>query len=117
MKPHVLILEDDFLLAANLEELVQGDLNAEPISASTVAEALKILPDDVDLALIDIKVRDGKSYQVARKLIESEIPFIIISGNDRRSLPEDLKEASFLSKPVSTGRLVRLAKALSSAFQ
>ena len=117
MKPHVLILEDDFLLAANLEELVQDDLHAEPIGVSTVAEALQILPDDVDFALIDIEVRDGKSYPVARKLIKSEIPFIIISGNDSRSLPEDLKEAPFLPKPVATGRLVRLAKALSTAFQ
>ena len=117
MKPHVLILEDDFLLAANLEELVQDDLNAEPIGVSTVAEALKVLPDEVDLALIDIEVRDGKSYKVARKLIESEIPFIIISGNDSRSLPQDLKEVPFLSKPVTTGRVVRLAKALSCAFQ
>jgi two-component SAPR family response regulator len=103
-------------LAANLEELVQDDLNAEPIGVSTVAEALKVLPDAVDLALIDIEVRDGKSYKVARKLIESEIPFVIISGNDSRSLPQDLKEAPFLSKPVATGRVVRLAKALSSTF-
>jgi two-component SAPR family response regulator len=116
MKPHVLILEDDFLSAAHLEEVVQDDLNAQPIGVSTVAEALKILPDDVNLALLDIEVRDGKSYSVARKLIENEIPFIIISGNDSRSLPQDLKEVPFLTKPVATGRLVRLAKALSSAF-
>jgi two-component SAPR family response regulator len=116
MKPHVLILEDDFLMAANLGEVVQEDLNAEPIGVSSVAEALNILPDAVDLALIDIELRDGKSYPVARKLIENEIPLIIISGNDSRSLPEDLKEVPFLSKPLATGRLVRLAKALSSAF-
>ena len=47
MKPHVLILEDDFLSAALLEEVVQDDLNAQPIGVSTVEEALKILPDDV----------------------------------------------------------------------
>ena len=116
MKPHVLILEDDFLLAANLEEVVQDDLHADPIGVSTVSEALKIIPDDIALAFLDIEVRDGKSYPVARKLMENNIPFIIVSGNESASLPDDLKEVPFLSKPVAPGRLVRLAKALSSAF-
>jgi DNA-binding LytR/AlgR family response regulator len=116
MKPHVLIVEDDFLLAANLEDIVQQDLNAEPIGVSTVSEALKIIPDNLALAFLDIEVRDGKSYPVARKLVENSIPFIIVSGNDRKSLPEDLKDSPFLTKPVATGRLVRLAKTLSDAF-
>lgn len=116
MKPHVLILEDDFLLAANLEEIVQDDLFAEPIGVSTVSEALSIIPDDIALAFLDIEVRDGNSYPVARKLIEHKIPLIIVSGNDHGLLPDDLKELPFLSKPVSTGRLVRLSKSLSSAF-
>ena len=116
MKPHVLILEDDFLIAANLGEVVHDDLDAEPIEVSSVSEALKILPDGIALALLDIEVRDGKSYAVARKLMEHNIPFIMVSGNEQGSLPHDLKEAPFLSKPVVPGRLVRLAKALSSAF-
>lgn len=115
MKPHVLILEDDFLIAANLEDVVQEDLLAEPISVSTVAEALTIIPD-IEFALLDVEVRDGNSYKVARKLKECEIPFVFVSGNDRLSLPYDLQDAPFLSKPVASGRLVRLAKALSSAF-
>jgi DNA-binding LytR/AlgR family response regulator len=116
MKPHVLILEDDFLLAANLEEVVQEDLKATSIGVSTVAEALKIIPDDIALAFIDIEVRDGKSYPVARKLLQHDIPCIIVSGNEQSSLSEDLKDVPFLPKPVAPGRLVRLAKALSSSF-
>jgi two-component SAPR family response regulator len=116
MKPHVLILEDDFLLAAHMEEIVQDDLNGEPIGVSTVAEALEIIPDDIVMAFLDIEVRDGKSYPVARKLINNSIPCIIMSGNEQSSLPEDLKDVPFLSKPVAPGRLVRLTRALSSAF-
>lgn len=44
MKSHVLSLEDDFLLAAHLEEVVQDDLNANAIGVSTVAAALEIIP-------------------------------------------------------------------------
>ena len=116
MKPQVLILEDDFLMAANLEEVVQEDLGARPIGVSTIAEALEILPDGIEFAVLDIEVRDGQSYQVARRLKECEIPFIFVSGNDSRSLPTDLQDVPFLSKPVATGRVVRLAKALTGAF-
>lgn len=116
MKPHVLILEDDFLLAANLEEVVQEDLNADPIGASTVSEALEVIPDDIAMAFLDIEVRDGLSFPVARKLKEFDIPFVFISGSDKRNLPDDLKDVPFLAKPVATSRLVRLAKALCNAF-
>lgn len=68
------------------------------------------------LAFLDIEVADGKTFPAARKLIENNIPFIFVSGNEPTSLPDDLKDVPFLSKPVATGRLVRLAKALSSAF-
>ena len=38
MKPHVLILEDNYFLAENLAEIVQQDLDGEPVAVSTVAE-------------------------------------------------------------------------------
>jgi DNA-binding response OmpR family regulator len=116
MKPHVLILEDNFLLAAHLEEVVQDDLQADPIGVSSVAEALEIIPDEIALAVLDIEVRDGKSYPVARKLMRNDIPCIIVSGNTPSTLPDDLKGVPFLSKPVASGRLVRLAKTLCSDF-
>ena len=116
MKPHVLILEDDFLMAANLEEVVQDDLRADPIGVSTIKEALAIIPDGIEFAVLDIEVRDGKSYQVARRLKECDIPFVFLSGTDRGSIPADLTDVPFLSKPIATGRVVRLARALSSAF-
>ena len=106
MKPHVLILEDDFLMAANLEE-VQEVLHAKPIGVSTVVEALQIIPDGIEFAVLDIEVRDRQSYQVARKLKKCEIPFIFVSGNDIKSLPEDLKDVPrWLPSTYSGGGIV-----------
>ena len=116
MKPHVLILEDNFFLSENLAEIVQQDLNGEPVAVSTVAEALKCIPDDLVLAFLDVELLDGKSYPAAKKLMSNKIPFIFVSGNERASLPEDFKDIPFLSKPVSTGRLIRLSKTMSPAF-
>ena len=116
MKPHVLILEDNFFLAENLAEIVQADLDGEPVRVTTVAEALKCIPDGIALAFLDVELLDGKSYPAARKLMLNQIPFIFVSGNERASLPEDFKDIPFLSKPVSSGRLVRLSKAMSPVF-
>jgi DNA-binding LytR/AlgR family response regulator len=116
MKPRVLILEDNFLLAENLAEIVEQDLKGKPLAVSTVAEALKCISDDIALAFLDIESLDGKSYPAARKLTQNNIPFIFVSGNERTSLPDDFKDIPFLSRPVPTGRLVRLSKALSNAF-
>lgn len=116
MKPHVLILEDNFLLAENLAEIVQEDLKGEPRPVCTVSEALKIIPDDIALAFLDIELLDGKSYPAARKLMQHNIPFIFVSGNERASLPVEFKDIPLLSKPVPAGQLVRLSKALSNAF-
>ena len=113
MKPHVLIVEDDFLQAANLAEVVQQDLDAEPLAVSSVSEALKIIPDNLEL---DIEVVDGKSYPAARKLMQNDIPIIFISANARASLPDDLKKIPFLSKPFVPGSLVRLSKTITHAF-
>ena len=97
MKPNVLSVEDDFIQAANLAEVVQQDLDAEPVAVASVTEALKIIPDDIDLASLDIELVDGKSYPVARKLIDNEIPVIFVSANARAFRPDDLKDIPFLA--------------------
>ena len=78
MRPHVLIVEDNFLLSECLVDIVQEDLSAEPLTATCVSVALGIIPDDIVLAFLDIEVEDGKSYPAARKLMANNIPFICI---------------------------------------
>ncbi|HQY74373.1 MAG TPA: response regulator [Aestuariivirga sp.] len=101
MKPNVLIVEDDFIQAANLAEVVQQDLDAEPLAVASVTEALQVIPDNTDLAILDIELVDGKSYPVARKLIDNEIPVIFVSANARAFLPDDLKDIPFLANRSS----------------
>ena len=110
MKPNVLIVEDDFIQAANLVEVVQQDLDAEPLAVASVTEALKVVTDNTDLAILDIELVDGKSYPVAHKFIDNEIPVIFVSANSRSFLPDDLKDIPFLPKPFVPGTLVRLSK-------
>ena len=117
MKPHVLILEDNFIISCDIAGLVTESLHAVPVMASSVATALKLIPDDIALAFLDIDVLDGVSYPVARKLIENEIPFIFVSGKNKELLPDEFRQSPFVSKPASADKLVQLAKSLTGAFE
>lgn len=117
MKPRVLIVEDNHLLAADLAELVQQYLDAEPVHVASVKEALPMVTAEIALAFLDIEVLNGQSFPVARKLKDHNVPFVFISGNRPSSLPPDLEQVPFLPKPVTPMRLVSLAKTLSDAFQ
>lgn len=116
MKPQVLILEDNFLVAENLAEIVQEDLKAQPLAVCTVSEAVKIIPDGIDFAFLDIELPDGNSFPVAKILMQNKIPFIFVSGNENQALPREFQDVPFVSKPAPTSRLLQLCKSMSSAF-
>ena len=117
MKPHVLILEDDFIISMDIESLVAESLHATPVLARSVHAALKLLPDDIVFAFLDIDVLDGHSYPVAQKLVDNHIPFIFLSGKNKNLLPEAFSQAPFLSKPVDAENLLQLTKSLTGAFE
>jgi DNA-binding response OmpR family regulator len=112
MKPTVLIVEDNFLLAEELAELVRHELHAVPVTTNTAAAAIELIPDAVKLAFLDIEVLDGTTYPVARKLAANNIPLIFISGNEPSKIPEEFHGLPFISKPFLHGKLVRLASSL-----
>lgn len=116
MKPIVLILEDNILLAFDLADMVRDELAGEPVVVSSVAAALEIEPESLAFAFLDINVVDGKTYPVARSLIKNGIPFIFVSANERSTLPLDLRNSPSCLKPAERAPLVLQTKALSGAF-
>jgi two-component SAPR family response regulator len=117
MKPHVLILEDNFIISYDMAGLVTENLHAKPILARSVECALKLIPDDIAFAFLDIDVLDGVSYPVAQKLVDNHIPFIFLSAKNRSTLPEKFSKTPFLSKPFDGNNLMQLTKSLTSAFE
>ncbi len=96
--------------------MVTRSLHATPVMATSVVQALKMIPDDIALAFLDIDVHDGMSYPVAQKLMENKIPLIFVSGKNKALLPDEFRNVPFVSKPAHPHNLVQLAKSLSSAF-
>ncbi|WP_020186124.1 response regulator [Methylopila sp. 73B] len=97
----VLILEDDAILALDLETIVCCWTDAEVTACRSIAQARKAMTDGFDLALLDIDVVDGKSYEFAESLRSSKLPFAFVSGAMQDDCPETLRDAAFIPKPYT----------------
>src|SRR5512146_1153694 len=85
----VLIVEDEALIAWDLQLSVeqQGGVAVGP--AGSLAEARDLLGRDrIDAALLDIRVRDGEIFPLADQLSAGGVPFAFLSGFEAAWLPE-----------------------------
>jgi DNA-binding LytR/AlgR family response regulator len=102
----VLIVEDEVLIALQLEEIVQKALDAEVLLSRSVALAKSLIDPSVDLALLDVDVTNGKTFEVAMLLRLGRIPFVFLSGSRREHIPDQLRDAPFIAKPFNEQKLV-----------
>jgi CheY-like chemotaxis protein len=115
--PHVaglsiLVIEDNFLLARELEQAlrdagcaVQGPLATEP-------EALAFVEGhahEVDGVLLDVNLQGVKATAVADELVGRDIPFIIVTGYEYDVLPPTLRKGDYVAKPISMADLLKKA--------
>ena len=98
---HVLVLEDEPLIAMGIEALLKEDLGcAKVTSVVTVAQAMVALGNEsIDLALLDIHLPQGTSFDLAAALEERRIPFVFASGSDGNAIPKRFANVPFASKP------------------
>ena len=84
----VLIVEDDPLIALALESLVT-EIGIEPVVVvlvSSRADAMVEIDARLDVAILDVDVSDGKTFDVANELQLWNIPIVFVSGYQPRAL-------------------------------
>jgi len=108
----VLIVEDEPLLAMDLESIVTDTVSAAVIVKSSVAGAKEVLDTPVDVAILDVDVTNGKTFDLARILDLEHIPYAFVSGSGADQLPLELQKAPFFRKPVGRPEIERLLKAV-----
>ena len=103
---HVLIVEDDRLLALMLEDvLAQAGFEAE--HAVDLAEAdAAVVDSHIDAAILDVRIGEEQSYELARKLREREIPYVFATSVHPGDMPEDLRGHPLIDKPYTAGQLL-----------
>jgi DNA-binding LytR/AlgR family response regulator len=105
----ILIVEDEFLLAMELETLLQqrGCMVLGPVSS--VGQALTMLDgEQPDIALLDVNLKGERATPVAAALHARGVPFILITGYSVLQLSEpELRAAPRIDKPVNCRALKR----------
>jgi DNA-binding LytR/AlgR family response regulator len=96
----VLVVEDEFLVALDLEQMLR-DAGCEvqgPIG--DLASALRAAEDGrFDLALLDVNIGGQPVTAVADALAVRAVPIVFCTGYQAASLPADYPEAATLRKP------------------
>jgi DNA-binding response OmpR family regulator len=113
-RPLVLVLEDEALIALNVQDELQdaGYEVAGPFSACSAAlEWLRTTTPD--MAVLDTTLKDGHCREIALELSRREVPFLIYSGyqEDQRLL-SDFQHIAWIEKPVPSGTLVQACQQL-----
>ncbi|MBS0536363.1 MAG: response regulator [Proteobacteria bacterium] len=103
-----LVLEDEFLIALDLEELLQG-AGAEILAVSRIEKALEALHDKGpwDFAILDRHLGNTTSAGVAAAFAEKNIPFLYLTGSRSASRPAaPAPDAPVIEKPYQPDKLV-----------
>lgn len=113
----VLVVEDDWFIASYVSDALQNAGAAVVGPFATAADALRQL-EDAHLpraATLNVRLADGSSEPVARRLDELDVPFLFLSAQGRESLPPDLAARPRLEKPFGGFQVVEAVAALLAA--
>lgn len=99
---HVLVVEDEYLLAAELMSAMAGfgaKLLGPCPSESKALEMLRTAAR-VDGAVVDVNLRGVQAFGLADALLSRRVPFIFTTGYERAVLPRRFHQVPRCVKPL-----------------
>ena len=110
----ILVVEDVFLVASSIAELLQ-EAGAEVVGpALELTDAIDLAETaQIDGALLDIDLHGETSFGVAAALNRRGIPFVFVTGYGDASIPGALRHVPLLGKPFRRHEFLQM---LESAF-
>jgi CheY-like chemotaxis protein len=106
----VLVVEDDFIVAFDMQTLLeeQGARVIGPASDLNEARAAFVPGANVQVAVLDVNLNGEYVFPLATELLAAGIPFLFATAyaDDDRLFPEALRDAPRLSKPVLPNALL-----------
>jgi len=106
----VLVLEDNMIIALDLEDMLTRLGVKQVTVASTVAQALQVLSEELPpFAILDVNLGSEASFPVAEALQAAGVPFAFGTGfGDSAAFPDRFRDAVVLQKPYSAESLAAL---------
>lgn len=104
----ILVVEDEYLLANDLKEMLdqEGAIVIGPVA--TEADAFILLEEGrIDCAILDINLRGRMVYSLARALREHRVPFLFVSGYDALAPDAYFEDVELIQKPFTAEAVMR----------
>lgn len=112
----VLVLEDNFIIALEAEDILRS-LGVESVEiAANTAQARALAEANVfDFALLDVNLGNETSFAFAEMLLEQALPFGFVTGYDESAVfPAHLREIARITKPFNEVSMLTLLTAVPS---
>jgi PAS domain S-box-containing protein len=106
---HVLILEDEPLIALELAGIVESydvDVIGPAHSLGRAQELIK--SQRVDAALLDVNVAGERVDELAAALTRNSVPFAFLTGYGRETLPVAFQRAPLVPKPIRVQQILEV---------
>jgi CheY-like chemotaxis protein len=109
---HCIVLDDEFLIALDIQHILEGAGAASVKCFATTADCLATLSTGtpVDVAILDFKMGDGSrnSHSVAARLHEMGTPFVFVTGMTMREVTSKaFPDVQVIEKPYDKRRLLQ----------
>ncbi len=100
-RPRILIAEDNYLMAAEVEEFVRDCGYAVAGAAPSVERGLDLIAKDgVDGAVLDIDLAGTPSFPMCRALVAKGVPFLFLTAYGTNTIvPPEFSRSPQLAKP------------------
>ncbi len=107
-KPYsALIIEYDFIIAADLaHELESRGMVIAGIAESIDGALNVIYESNLDFVVMNVKLKDGLSYTVARKLKDLSIPYAFFTSFEKDEIENEFSDVPHLLKPKDSRDVV-----------
>jgi DNA-binding NtrC family response regulator len=112
-RPRVFIIEDDFLIALDLEKIL-GDMGCDVVGIrSDVNSSLQLITGtQIDVAIVDYILANGTSVDVIAALRARKLPCVICSGRPKREMTTAFPDLPSIEKPFRPEEIYRVVSQL-----
>lgn len=105
----VLVIEDEYFLVDDIARALTA-LGARIIGPyGGLDEATDVVERDIaiDAAIVDINLRDGMIFPLARILRSRKVPLVFTTGYDRNSIEPEFQDVRLWGKPLDIKAVAR----------
>lgn len=96
----VLVVEDESLIAMDLQNMLTGAGYEVLGPVGTITTALEMISQqEITAAIMDANLEGENSVIVATALTKSNVPYLVVTGYDLKTLPSALQIKHAIQKP------------------